>query len=147
MKKIGYACLFGTLCLAFTQHVTGQQKHTAAEMVCNTKYTKYYANQTNMELFDDFVNDATCKDSIYREAAYQLMMQRLIKATKWKDALDLTARFEKDIPRASKNAKIWFYRLSLEAAASLNDAERISEYRQKVLAIDPENAYGVNLTP
>jgi len=144
MKRIGYACLFATLWSMFILHVTGQQKHSASEIACNSKYTKFYANQTNMKVFDDFVNDVTCKDSIYREGAYQLMMQAMIKATKWKEALDVAARFVTDMPDASKNAKRYVYTLGLEAATSLNDADNVIIYREKILEIDPNNAVGIN---
>jgi len=143
MKKIECAGLFGALCLAFTLPVTGQRL-SVAETACNEKYAKYFADQANLKLFDNFVNDATCKASIYREGAYQLMMSKLVMATKLKDALYIAARFTTEIPDASKGAKQVVYSLGLYAATSLDDADKVIVYREKILAIDPKYAVDID---
>ena len=138
MKNIGYAGLSMMLCLTFAMPVMSQTP-SPAEVACNAKYGKYYAAQTNMTLADDFLNDATCKDSMYREGTYQLMAAALVGASKWKEALDLTNRFGKEMPNAGKPARIYINSQGLAAANQTGDLDKIIDSGEKLLTVDPDN--------
>jgi tetratricopeptide (TPR) repeat protein len=139
MKKIGYAGLSIALCLASALPVLAQQAPSAAELACNSKYGKYYADQKTMALADEFLNDPTCKDSMYREGTFQLMAKALIDAMNWKGAMDLTTRFAKDVPNATPPGKQYVYGQGLTAASQARDADKMIEIGEKLLAVDANN--------
>lgn len=144
MKRTVYAGLSLTLCLAFTLPVVAQQPaaaaQTPAQLACDAKYRAYYAKQDDMKLFDEFANDATCKDSQYRESGYQLMANKLLSNAKTaadlKGVMDFSVRFGKDIPNATAAGKLYVNRVGMGAAAQTGDADKIVEYGEKVLAQD-----------
>src|SRR5882724_10337044 len=135
MKKLGYAGLSAVLCLAFAMPGLGQQP-SAAELACNAKYGKFYAAQDSIPLFDDFVNDATCKDSMYREGAYSLLAQKLAMGQKWKDLLTIAGRFAKDFPNSKTP---YVYQQGLVAASALGDADQMIAMGEKVLSVKPDD--------
>ncbi len=141
MKNIGIAGLTTLMCLAFAAPVMaqGQAQPSPAEVACNAKYTKYYGKQDDMPLFNDFVNDATCKDSQYRVGAYQLMAQSLAKANKAKELVDFAGRFAKEMPNADANAKGFVFTNALNAANQLGDADKMIDLGEKVLALNPND--------
>jgi tetratricopeptide (TPR) repeat protein len=138
MKNIGYAGLSIVLSLAFAAPGMSQQP-SAAETACNGKYTKYYGAQKDMQLFNDFVNDATCKDSMYREGAFQLMAQGLIQAMNWKGAMDLSDRMFKDFPTASANGKHFVYSQGLTGASQVGDADKMIDHGERVLSVKADD--------
>lgn len=138
MKKIGYAGLSTVLCLAFALPVLAQTP-SPAEVACNAKYGKYYAAQSDMKLFDDFVNDPTCKDSKYRNDAFTVMRTALTTAKNWKGVMDLATRYEKEIPDATKESKVYSLSQGMTAAAQAGDAAKVLEFGDKVIAIDSNN--------
>jgi len=138
MKKLGYAGLSTVLCLAFALPGLAQQP-SPAEVACNAKYGKYYAAQADMKLFDDFMNDATCKDSKYRNDAFTLMRTALTTAKNWKGVMDLAVRYEKEMPDVPAASKVYSLSQGMTAAAQAGDAAKVMEFGDKVIAIDPEN--------
>jgi tetratricopeptide (TPR) repeat protein len=138
MKILGNACLSAVLSIAVVLPGLAQQP-SPAEAACNAKYGKYYAAQSDMKLFDDFVNDATCKDSKYRNDAFTVLRMSLIAAKNWKGVMELATRYEKEMPDATKDAKVYSLSQGMTAAAQTGDAARVIEFGDKVIAIDPEN--------
>jgi len=147
MKKLGYAGLSSLLCLAFSLPVLGQQPAAgaaaaapAADEACNAKYRSYYAAQSDMKLFDDYVNDPKCKESIYRNSAFQLMAKALSDAMKWKDMMTIATRYEKEVPAAAKtDGGLYITSQGLTAASQVGDAAKMIEFGEKVLVISPND--------
>src|ERR1044072_1967934 len=141
MKNIGFAGLSALTCLAFALPVFGQAaaQPPAAEVACNAKYTKYYGAQDNLTFFDDFVKDPTCKDSMYRESAFQLIMGKLIAGGKFKEASEIANRFGTEIPKPTDVGKKYILGNGLVAASQLGDADKIIDAGEKVLANDPND--------
>ena len=140
MKNIGYAGLSIVLSLAFAAPALSQQPQpSAAETACNGKYTKFYGAQKDMTLFNDFVNDPTCKDSMYREGAFQLMAQGLVQAMNWKGAVDLSDRMFKDFPTASATGKHYVYTQGLTGASQLGDVDKMIDHGERVLTIKADD--------
>jgi len=137
MKKLGYAGLSTVLCLAFALPGLAQQPST--EQACNGKYGTYYAKQGDLALFDAFVNDAACKDNQYRNGAFSLLLKSYMDSKNWKGAMDLANRYEKDVPTAPKESKVYFLGQAMTAAAQAGDAAKVIEFGDKVIAIDPDN--------
>src|SRR6185436_19710500 len=120
MKNTGYAGLSILLSLAFaTPGMSQQAQPSAAETACNGKYTAYYTTQADAAKFTAFVDDPTCKDSMYREGAFQLMAKSNVDGMKWKAAVDLSDKMAKDLPNASASAKTYVYSQGLIAAGQL----------------------------
>jgi len=138
MKKLGYAGLSAALCMAFALPVVGQTP-SPAETACNAKYGKYYAAQSDMKLFDDFVNDATCKDSKYRNDAFTVMRTALTTAKNWKGVMELESRYEKEMPGVPIDNKKYSLNSGMSAAAQGGDAAKVLEFGDKLLAADPAN--------
>jgi tetratricopeptide (TPR) repeat protein len=138
MKILGNACLSAALSIAVVLPGLAQQP-SPAETACNAKYGKYYAAQSDMKLFDDFVNDATCKDSKYRNDAFTVMRTSLMTAKNWKGVVDLTSRYEKEITDATKESKVYSLSQGMTAAAQAGDAAKVIEFGDKIIAVDPEN--------
>jgi tetratricopeptide (TPR) repeat protein len=126
------------LSLAFAAPGMSQQP-SPAETACNGKYTKYYAAQKDMALFNDFVNDANCKDSMYRVGAFQLMAQSLVQAMNWKGAMDLSDRMFKDFPTATAEGKHFVYSQGLTAASQVGDLDKMIEHGERVLSVKPDD--------
>src|SRR4051812_40894380 len=126
MKKIGYVGLSTVLCLAFAlPALAWQAPAAAAGQACDGKYRSYYAAQSDMKLFDDFVNDPTCKDSMYRDSAFQLMAKALVDGMKWKEMMALATRYTNEIPAAArKDGGHYVYSQALTAAGNAGDAEK-----------------------
>jgi tetratricopeptide (TPR) repeat protein len=138
MKKIGYAGVSVALCLTFALPGLAQQP-SPAELACNAKYGKYYAAQSDMKLFDDFVNDATCKDSKYRNDAFTVMRTALTTAKNWKGVMELETRYEKEMPGVPADNKKYSLNSGMSAAAQSGDAPKVLEFGDKLLAVDPAN--------
>ena len=136
MKRLGYAGLSTVLCLSFALPGLAQQP-SPVELACNAKYGKYYADQKSMPLFDEFVNDATCKENQYRSGAFSLMNTSMNAAKNWKGVMELAIRFEKDIPNAPVQSKLFFLNQAMSAAAQANDPIKVMEFGDKVLELDP----------
>ena len=138
MKKLGFAGLTAFICLASALPVMAQAQPNATE-ACNNKVRAYLAKPEDTKLFDDFVNDATCKDSMYREGAYSSMMQQLVppKGQKWKEAYDLSNRYEKEVPNKTDQIKKYIIPMGLTAASQLGEIDKILEVGEKVLVIEP----------
>jgi len=139
MKRLGFAGLSSVLCLAFALPVMAQPQ-SPADIACNAKATKFY-NETTKTLatFDDFVKDATCKDSMYRESSFTTFIGELVKTSKWKETLDLATRFSAEIPNAKAESKKYVLDNGLQAASALGDIDKILEWGEKVLAVDPND--------
>lgn len=138
MKKIGYAGLSMVLSLAFALPVLSQQP-PAAQAACDGKYRSYYGAQGDMKLFDDFINDPACKDSKYRNDAFTVMRTSLITAKNWKGVMDLANRYEKEVPDATKESKIYSMSQGMSAAGQAGDVAKLIEFGDRVIALDPEN--------
>jgi|GEM_PF-3345142 len=138
MKKLGCAGLSTVLCLAFALPGLAQQP-SPAEQACNGKYGSYYAKQGDVALFDAFVNDPACKDNQYRNGAFSLLLKSYMDSKNWKGVMDLANRYEKDLPNAPKESKVYFISQAMTAAAQAGDAAKVIEYGDKVIAIDPDN--------
>jgi tetratricopeptide (TPR) repeat protein len=138
MKRLGYAGLSTVLCLAVALPGLAQQP-SPAELACNAKYGKYYNAQADMKLFDDFVNDATCKDSKYRNDAFTVMRTSLTTAKNWKGVMELETRYEKEMPGVDVKLKAYSLNSGMSAAAQAGDAARVLEFGDKLLAADPMN--------
>jgi tetratricopeptide (TPR) repeat protein len=138
MKKLGYAGLSTVLCLAVALPGLAQQP-PAADQACNAKYGTYYAKQGDVALFDAFVNDPACKDNQYRNGAFSLLLKSYSDAKNWKGVMDLANRYEKDVPNAPKDSKVYFLSQAMTAAAQAGDAAKVVEFGDKVIAVDPDN--------
>ena len=138
MKRLGYAGLSTVLCLSFVLPALAQQP-SPVEVACNGKYGAYYNKQADVQLFDAFVNDATCKENQYRSGAFSLMNTSLNAAKNWKGVMELAVRFEKDIPNAPVQSKLFFLNQAMGAAAQAGDPVKVMEFADKVLELDPTN--------
>jgi len=138
MKNIGYAGLSILLSLAFATPGMSQQP-SAAETACNGKYTKYYGAQSDAAAFTAFVDDPTCKDSMYREGAFQLMAKSLVETMKWKPAMDLSDKMAKEFPNASATGKYYVYSQGLTGAGQVGDLDKMIEHGERVLTIKADD--------
>lgn len=138
MKKLGYAGLSTVLCLAFALPGLAQQP-SPAEAACNKKYGDYYNKQGDIPLFDAFVNDATCKDNQYRNGAYSLLINAMKAAKNLKGVMDVAIRYEKEMPAAPQNTKVYYLNEAMAAATQAGDAAKVLEFAEKILALDPAN--------
>jgi tetratricopeptide (TPR) repeat protein len=138
MKKFGYAVLSATLCTAIALPVMAQQP-SPAELACNAKYGTYYAKQGDIALFDAFVNEPTCKDNQYRNGAFSLLLKSMMDSKNWKGVMEVANRYEKDVPTAPPQSKVYFLSQSMTAAAQAGDAAKVIEFGERVIAIDPDN--------
>jgi tetratricopeptide (TPR) repeat protein len=138
MKTLGYAGLSTVLCLAVALPGLAQQP-SPAELACNAKYGSYYAKQGDVSLFDAFVNDATCKDNQYRNGAFSLLLKSYSDSKNWKGVMDLANRYEKDVPNAPKESKVYFLSQAMTAAAQASDAAKVIEFGDRVIAVDADN--------
>ena len=136
MKNTGYAGLSILLSLAFA---TPGMSQSAAETACNQKYTKYYTTQNDAAAFTAFVDDPTCKDSMYREGAFQLMAKSNVDAMKWKAAADLSDKMAKDLPNASANAKSYVYSQGLVGAGQLGDLDKMIEHGERAMSVKADD--------
>jgi tetratricopeptide (TPR) repeat protein len=136
MKKLGFAGFSAIFCLASALPVMAQAQPSAVE-ACNTKVRASMAAPEDMKLFNDFVNDPTCKDSMYRENVYSTTFQKLVAGSKWKEVYDLANRYEKEVPNKTDQIKKYIAANGLTAAAQLGELDKILEMGDKVLAIDP----------
>jgi tetratricopeptide (TPR) repeat protein len=140
MKKLGYAGLSTVLCLVSTLPVFGQAAAAAPGAACDAKARTYYATPADMKLFDDFVNDATCKDSMYRDSSFQLMAKALIDGMKWKEEMALANRYTTEIPAAAKVDKGYYIcSQALTAASQLADGTNMIGFGEKVLAVKSDD--------
>ena len=140
MKNLGCAGIATVLCLAFALPGLAQQP-SPAELACNAKYGSYYAKQGDVSLFDAFVNDPTCKDNQYRNGAFSLLLKAYNDSKNWKGVMDLANRYEKDVPNAPKESKVYFLSQAMTAAAQppTGDATKVIEFGERVIGIDPDN--------
>jgi tetratricopeptide (TPR) repeat protein len=137
MKKLGIAGFSTLFCLASAMPVMAQAQPSATEVACNNKARALYAKPDDMKLFDDFVNDPTCKDSMYREPAYSQLMQKLVPAMKWKEVYDLSIRYEREVPNPNAGTKKYMISSGMTAGSGLGDLDKILEMGEKILVIDP----------
>ena len=93
-----------------------------------------------MKLFDDFVNDPDMQGfQVSKRRIYGLMRNSLTTAKNWKGVMDLAIRYEKEIPDATKESKVYSLSQGMSAAAQAGDVAKVMEFGDKVLALDPEN--------
>jgi hypothetical protein len=93
----------------------------------------------DVSLFDAFVNDPTCKDNQYRNGAFSLLLKSYMDSKNWKGVMDVANRYEKDIPTAPKESKVYFLSQAMTAAAQASDAAKVIEFGERVIGIDPDN--------
>jgi len=136
MKRLGFASLSALFCLASATSVFAQAQPSASEK-CNEKVRLSMAKPEDMKLFDDFINDSTCKDSMYRETVFNTTFQKYIAAMKWKEVYDLANRYEKEVNPKTDQLKKFFAQYGLTAASQLGDLNMILDMGEKVLVIDP----------
>src|SRR5262245_53247487 len=142
MKKLGIAGFSALFCLASAVPVWAQAAaaQTNADVeACNAKVRASMAKPEDMKLFDDFINDPKCKDSMYREAVFSTTYQKIVGTQKWKDIYDLANRYEKEVATKDAKTKKYFADSGLIAASQLGDLDKVLEMADKVLVIDPND--------
>jgi tetratricopeptide (TPR) repeat protein len=138
MKILGTAGCLTLLCLTSALPVRAQQP-SPAEQACNAKYTAYYNKQDDLKLFNEFVNDATCKDSMYRPNAFVQLIQNRLAASNWKDVYELSERYSKELPNEKGDGKKWVAQQAMTASAQMGDVDKILDTGEKVLVLDSQN--------
>jgi len=142
MKKLGIAGFSTLFCLASAVPVlaqAAQAQPSPAQLACDNKVRASMAKPDDMKLFDDFINDATCKDSMYREPVFVKTIQQLVATQKWKEVYELAGRYEKEVTNKTDQTKKFFAANGLTAASQLGDLDKVLEAGEKVLAIDPND--------
>src|SRR5436190_10349898 len=135
MRKLRYAGYSAIICLASALPVMAQAKEDS----CNAKVRASMAAPEDMKLFNDFMNDPACKDSMYREAVFSTTFQKFLAGQKWKDVYELVGRYEKEVPTKTEQTKKFVIANGLTAASQLGDMDKILESGDKVLALDPND--------
>jgi tetratricopeptide (TPR) repeat protein len=88
---------------------------------------------------EKFLNDFKDADPIARTNAYQMIVLAYATAGNWAKTLEWIDRMPQlgaGLPQAEKDR---FLQIALQAAGQINNAPKVKEYAQKVLAVDANN--------
>jgi tetratricopeptide (TPR) repeat protein len=105
-----------------------------------TDYNAFYQEQNparKAELVEKFLS--THKDSEFRTLAYGTLAGAYENSQNWAKVLEAAGRFEQEIPNAPLQTKGTVYLRALNAAQNADNFQKLVEYGDKILAIDPGN--------
>lgn len=108
--------------------------------VQNSAYRAFYAEQDvqkKAELGEKFLVDF--KESTYRAPILKTIMTNYVQKQNWAKVLDHADKLPAELPDADNPTKALFYTYGMEGAQATNNAGKIVEYGDKVLAIDANN--------
>lgn len=137
MKRIAYVGFSLSLILALALPGIGQQAKSKPEY---DTYSAFYSEQNpqkKAELGEKFLADF--KDSEYRAPGYQLLVNAYYQAQNWAKVIEVTDRFDQELPNADAKAKAPIYARAMAAAQQTNNFEKTVVYGEKVLAVEPND--------
>jgi tetratricopeptide (TPR) repeat protein len=138
MKKAVYMGLSVVLSLAVAMPVFSQGQFKSTE-----ESSAYYAffNEQNparkAELAEKFLTDY--KDSELRSDALLTLGAAYQNAQNWAKVMEIAARFDQEFPMAEARRKATMYDRGMTAAQMTGNFQKIIEYGDKLLAVDPNN--------
>src|SRR5438105_9554347 len=134
MKRTGYLALCLVMMLAWVLPTRAQSE------VENNAYRLFYAEKDPMAkigLGEKFLTDF--KESTYRSPILLTILPLYVEKQNWAKVLDHAEKLPSELPNANANAKVSIYTYAMAAAQSTNNAAKIVEFGDKVLATDPAN--------
>lgn len=136
MRRTWYLGLTLLLILGLAIPVLSQQAKTAAEY---NAYKAFYDEQTpakKAELGEKFLADY--KDSDFVPQAYTLLIAAYARAQNWAKVMEAADRATA-LPAADDKLKAFAYQNAMVAGQQANNFEKIMDYGNKLLGVDPEN--------
>ena len=136
MRRTWYTGLTLLLILGLAIPVLSQQAKTAAEY---NAYKAFYDEQTpakKAELGEKFLTDF--KDSDFVPQAYTLLIAAYARAQNWAKVMEAADRATA-LPGADDKLKAFAYQNAMVAGQQANNFEKIMDYGNKLLSVDPAN--------
>ncbi len=138
MKKAAYPGFSLLLIVALAMPGAAQQQWKS-----KAEYDTYIAfyNETNpakkAELGEKFL--AEYKDSAVAPDSYTLLIRAYTQAQNWTKVMEVAERFTTTNPTADATRKVFMYSNAMAAAQQANSFEKIVEYGDKVLGVEPSD--------
>jgi len=148
MKKTAFVA---SLCLMMAFAVSGFSQAAAPpaqgpQFKNRAEYDGYNAAYTEKdpakkaESAAKFLNDFKTSDISFRTNAYLMMVKGYLDAKNNPKAMETAAAIDTALPDAPKDKKATVYSYGMAAAQAANDAQKIEEFGEKVLAMAPNDA-------
>jgi hypothetical protein len=112
----------------------------AQSEVENSAYRVFYAEQNaqkKAELGEKFLTDF--KESTYRDPILKTILAGYYQAQNWAKVMEHADKFSGGFPKADNATKALVYTYAMAGAQATNNAAKIVDYGDKVLASDPNN--------
>ena len=135
MKRTCYLGLSLFLILAL-----GAPSFAQNSLAADNAYRDFYNEkdpQKKLALGEKFL--AEFKESTYRAPVYQTLLNLHVTAQSWPRVMDTVEKLPALLPTADNALKTKFYPYGMAAAQQLNNADKIIEFADKILAVDPNN--------
>src|SRR5262245_14175739 len=143
MRRMGYLGLTILLTLGLAapavsqaQAPAGPQAKTAAEYNAYKALYDEQNPQKKAELGEKFLTDY--KESELAPQTYQLLINAYARGQNWAKVME-TADRASAFPKADNKLKVYAYGNAMVAAQQANNFEKLVEYGEKVLSLDPND--------
>ena len=139
MRRMGYLGLTLLLTLGLAIPAVSQQGAQAKTAAEYNAYKAFYDEQNpqkKAELGEKFLADY--KESDFIPQGYQLLISAYARGQNWAKVMEATDRATA-LPKADNKLKAYAYENAMVAGQQANNFEKLVEYGDKLLAVDPNN--------